>query len=151
MRSRLLLGLLLKKNMLALEKLLNLPKSRRTAIILALLATVLPWPIAGLQKFYLGQPLWGVIYLLLWNTPIPRIASAIDAVWYLVQGEEEFQQQFNLNNLSSTSRRFNNPFQPPQVRAVAEALRELEQLRAEGLVSEYEFEQKRRQLIDRMI
>jgi len=146
-----LLGLLFKKNMSALEKLLNLPKSRRIAIALALLATILPWPIAGLQKFYLGQPLWGVIYLLLWNTPIPRIASAIDAVWYLVQGEEEFQQQFILGNLSPTNRRFSNPFQPPQVRAVAEALRELEQLRAEGLMSEYEFEQKRRQLIDRMI
>ena len=136
--------------MSALEKLLNLPKNRRTAIALALLATILPWPIAGLQKFYLGQPLWGVIYLLLWNTPIPRIASAIDAVWYLVQGEEEFQQQFNSGNLSPTNRRFTNPFQPPQVRAIAEALRELDQLRAEGLVSEYEFEQKRRQLIDRM-
>ena len=135
--------------MSALEKLLNLPKNRRTAIALALLATILPWPITGLQKFYLGQPLWGVIYLLLWNTPIPRIASAIDAVWYLVQGEEEFQQQFNSGD-APNNRRFTNPFQPPQVRAVAEALRELDQLRAEGLVSEYEFEQKRRQLIDRM-
>ena len=136
--------------MSALEKLLNLPKNRRTAIALALLATILPWPIAVLQKFYLGQPLWGVIYLLLWNTPIPRIASAIDAVWYLVQGEEEFQQQFNSGD-APNNRRFSNPFQPPQVRAVAEALRELDQLRAEGLVSEYEFEQKRRQLIDRMV
>ena len=135
--------------MSALEKLLNLPKNRRTAIALALLATILPWPITGLQKFYLGQPLWGVIYLLLWNTPIPRIASAIDAVWYLVQGEEEFQQQFNSGD-APNNRRFTNPFQPPQVRAIAEALRELDQLRAEGLVSEYEFEQKRRQLIDRM-
>jgi hypothetical protein len=87
---------------------------------------------------------------LLWNTPIPRIASAIDAVWYLVQGEEEFQQQFNSGD-APNNRRFSNPFQPPQVRAVAEALRELDQLRAEGLVSEYEFEQKRRQLIDRMV
>lgn len=136
--------------MSALEKLLNLPKNRRTAIALALLATILPLPIAVLQKFYLGQPLWGVIYLLLWNTPIPRIASAIDAVWYLVQGEEEFQQQFNSGD-APNNRRFSNPFQPPQVRAVAEALRELDQLRAEGLVSEYEFEQKRRQLIDRMV
>ena len=140
--------------MLALEKLLNLPKNRRTAIALALLSTIVPWPIAGLQKFYLGQPLWGIIYLLLWNTPIPRIASAIDAVWYLVQGEEEFQQQFNavhLGNSSQANRRFTNPFQPPQVIAYADALRELDQLRAEGLVSENEFEQKRRQLIDRMV
>jgi hypothetical protein len=33
---------------------------------------------------------------------------------------------------------------------VANALRELDALREEGLISEYEFEQKRRQLIDRI-
>ncbi|MEB3311152.1 MAG: SHOCT domain-containing protein [Snowella sp.] len=134
--------------MQALEKLLNLRKDRRIAIAIALISTILPVPIAGLQKFYLGQPLWGVIYLLLWNTPIPRIASAIDAVWYFVQGEEAFQEQFNGIHSSYS---FMKPQQAPQVTAVADALRELDQLRAEGLVSEYEFEQKRRQLIDRMV
>jgi hypothetical protein len=36
------------------------------------------------------------------------------------------------------------------VESVANALRELDALREEGLISEYEFEQKRRQLIDRI-
>jgi hypothetical protein len=38
----------------------------------------------------------------------------------------------------------------PQVKAIAEALRELDQLREDGLVTEYEFEQKRRQLLEQI-
>ena len=134
------------------EQLTRQPKKRKLAIALALLSTVLPWPIAGLHKFYLGQPLWGGIYFLLWHTPIPRIACAIDAVWYLVQGEAAFDQQFN--GLNSNTIRQNgtmNEVNATPVSAIAESLRQLEQLRQEGLVSEYEFEQKRRQLIDRMV
>ena len=45
-----------------LEKLLTQPKNRKVGITLALLSTVVPWPIAGVHKFYLGQPVWGVMY-----------------------------------------------------------------------------------------
>lgn len=122
-------------------------KSRKVAIGLALVSTVIPLPVAGLHKIYLGQPLWGGIYLLLWNTPIPRIACAIDAIWYLVQGEDPFNCQFNgrTPTLAEVSPQYGQ-----QVVAIADALRELDRLRADGLVSEYEFEQKRRQLLDRM-
>lgn len=127
-------------------KLLSQPKSRKGAIAIALLVAVLPFPLAGLHKFYLRQPLWGAIYFLLWNTPVPRLAAAIDAVWYFVQGEEAFNRQFNgiltTNSITATL--------PPPVTAIAEGLRELDSLRTEGLVSEYEFEQKRRQLLDRI-
>ena len=71
-----------------LSPLLSLPKRWYWAIALAVVSAVLPWPIAGLHKFYLGQPIWGGVYWLLWNTPIPRIACAIDAVWYFVQGTQ---------------------------------------------------------------
>jgi TM2 domain-containing membrane protein YozV len=128
-------------------KLLNQPKSRKVAVILALLTTVLPIPIAGVHKFYLGQPLWGIIYLLLGNTPISRIASAIDAVWYLIQDAEQFNCQFNHQPAANVNL---GGFDPSGISAVAEALRELDRLREDGLVTEYEFEQKRRQLLDRM-
>jgi TM2 domain-containing membrane protein YozV len=128
-------------------KLLSQPKSRKAAIAIALLATVVPLPLAGLHKFYLGQPLWGAIYLLLWNTPVPRIAAAIDAVWYFVQGEETFHRQFNGALVAGG---VTVAIPPPPVAAIAEGLRELERLRTEGLVSEYEFEQKRRQLLERI-
>lgn len=121
------------------------PKSRRVAIALAFLGTILalPIPIAGVHKFYLGQPLWGIIYLLLWQTPIPRIACAIDAVLYLLQDGEDFRQRFAVTPAAPQ-------LEPEQVPAIAQGLRELEQLRLEGLLTEYEFEQKRRQLLERI-
>lgn len=136
----------------ALDKLLNQPKSRKVGIILALLSTIIPWPIAGIHKFYLGQPVWGVIYFLLWNTPIPSIACAIDAVWYFVQGEEGFNVQFNGLSVSpSQSNALNSsPVESVQVGMIADGLRELDRLREDGLVSDYEFEQKRRQLLNRI-
>ncbi len=125
-----------------LDKFFQYDKDRRVAVILALLGTITP--ISGLHKLYLGQPLWGIIYLLLWATPIPRIASAIDAVWYLVQDLEQFQLQFNGN-----SDRYFHLNQTPSFSAIAQDLRELDKLREDGLITEYEFEQKRRQILDR--
>ena len=130
--------------MSVLDKFFSHYKNRRVAVVLALLGTVSP--LAGLQKFYLGQPLWGAIYLLLWSTPIPRIACAIDAVWYLIQDIEQFEIQFN----GYTNQQISNT-DTKRISAVADALRELDRLRQDGLMSEYEFEQKRRQLLDRII
>ena len=118
-------------------------------------------PIAGLHKFYLGQPWWGVFYLLLSWTPIPRIASGIEGAWYLLQNPEEFEHNFNFNlgaiaspasDIANTSSSTNQspPVDPAQIGAIADALRQLDSLRQEGLMSEYEFEQKRRQLLDRI-
>ena len=127
--------------MSVLDKLFKHHKERRVAVALALLGTVTP--VAGLHKLYLGQPVWGIIYLLLWSTPIPRIAAAIDAVWYLVQDLEQFERQFNGHSQHNL-----NLNTSPQVKAIADAMRELDQLREDGLLTEYEFEQKRRQLIE---
>lgn len=122
---------------------LSKPKNRKIAAILAFTGTVIP--IAGIHKFYLGQPLWGVVYVLLSWTPIPHVASAIEGFWYLVQNSDEFDRNFNMNVVSTVSPTATSQ----QVNALAEALRQLECLRQEGLVSEYEFEQKRRQLLER--
>lgn len=126
-------------------------KNRKVAAVLALTGTVIP--IAGLHKFYLGQPLWGLVYILLSWTPIPHVASAIEGVWYLAQNEDDFDRNFNFDGEII-------PFSPvpnrspsvasTQVSAIADALRQLDSLREDGLISEYEFEQKRRQLLDRM-
>ena len=129
--------------MLTLEKFFSYRKNRRIAVLLALFGTVTP--IAGLQKFYLGQPLWGIVYLLLSSVSISITiaACAIDAVWYLSQDIEQFDIQFNKQTAKTYAH-------SNQVKALAEALRELEQLRQEGLVTEYEFEQKRRQLLEKL-
>lgn len=128
------------------------PKSRRIAVIIALLGTVTP--LGGLHKFYLGQPLWGIIYLLLWTTPIPRFACAVDAVWYLLQTTEDFENRFNPLTNSVDYGKENKSEQDSQltrrVEDVAEALRSLEKLREQGLLLDDEFEQKRRQLIAKL-
>ncbi len=118
-------------------------KSRSVAAILAFSGTL---TISGLHKFYLGQPLWGLLYVLLSWTPIPKVASAIEGVWYLALDEEAFDRNFNLGkSLVKKSPEIGN-----QVGAIAEAVRELDALRQDGLISEYEFEQKRRQLLDQI-
>ncbi len=118
-------------------------KSRSIAAILALSGTL---TISGLHKFYLGQPFWGVLYVLLSWTPIPKVASAIEAVWYLAQDEGAFDRHFNLGRSV-----VNNPISTGnQVQDMAKAMRELDTLRQDGLISEYEFEQKRRQLLEQI-
>lgn len=129
----------------------NQVKSRKIAAILAFAGTLLP--VAGLHKFYLGQPWWGLLYLLLSWTPIPRVASAIEGFWYLSQDSDEFDHNFNLepgiDNFVPLPNRSSVAIQNP-VSAIADALRELDDLREDGLISEYEFEQKRRKLLDRI-
>ena len=136
-----------------LESLVKQPRNRKIAVILALLGTVTP--LAGLHKFYLRQPLWGVVYLLLRFMPLDNMslmlqsACAFEAVWYLMQHTDDFDRRFNLAVSWQPGTQFNTAaLEAQQVENLAESLRQLEQLRTEGLLSEYEFEIKRRQLID---
>lgn len=130
------------------ETILNRPKNRQFAAALALLGTVTP--ISGLHKFYLGQPFWGGVYLLLllFVPPLPHIACAIEAVWYLFLDRSQFDRRFNSAdptlNLAASKEIASS------VDNVSTALRQLDGLREDGLISEYEFEQKRRQLLDRL-
>jgi TM2 domain-containing membrane protein YozV len=119
------------------------PKNRQVAIVLACVGVVMP--VAGFHKFYLGQPLWGIVYVLLSWTPIPHIASAIEAVWYLTQDSIHFDDNFNSINSRSNAL----PISSQSMISMAEAIRELDKLREDGLISEYEFEQKRRQWLER--
>jgi TM2 domain-containing membrane protein YozV len=121
------------------------PRNRRTAILLAFAGIIVP----GLHKFYLGQRGWGIAYLLFFWSGIPRIASLFEGIWFLVQGQGAFDTAFN----GATPLPSQNPaprIDPAQVGAIADALRQLDTLRQEGLISEYEFEQKRRRLLDQI-
>ncbi|NEQ33233.1 MAG: NINE protein [Leptolyngbya sp. SIO4C5] len=127
---------------------LAFPRNRKVAAALAILSALepMPIPVSGLHKFYLGQPFWGILYLLLGWTQIPRIASAIEGVWYLMLSDEDF-----IARIASTPAPVQpEAINPGQVSAIATALRELDLLRQEGLISEYEFEQKRRHLLDQI-
>jgi TM2 domain-containing membrane protein YozV len=122
----------------------NQPKKRGWAVILALVSCVTP--LGGLHKFYLSQPLWGIIYFYLsWqSSTVVMVASAIDAVWYLAQELDNFNLYFNALEVEAITQ---STLDPTQVDAISSALRELDKLREDGLISEHEFEQKRRQLL----
>ncbi|NJN87216.1 MAG: NINE protein [Leptolyngbyaceae cyanobacterium SL_7_1] len=123
---------------------LTKPKKRNVAAVLALCGVVIP----GLHKFYLGEPKWGAFYLLLSPfNPIAKIASVIEGIWYLTQRQEEFDRNFNTLSAQDSPQA---TIDPTQIEAIAHSLRQLDQLREDGLVSEYEFEQKRRQLLDQI-
>lgn len=126
------------------------PKNRKIAAALAFAGAAAP--IAGWHKFYMGQPVWGVLYIILSLTPIPRIASAIEGAWYLTQDSDEFDLKFNQGVASAPKPNLKQTetVDPAKVIAIADAVRQLDKLRADGLISEYEFEQKRRQLLDRI-
>jgi len=120
---------------------------RRVAVALAWLGAFTPGPIplSGLHKFYLKQPMWGAVYLLLGWTQIPRIACAVEGVWLMTRSPESFAIEEAGQSTAP----------PPtldvaQVNALGVALRELDALRQEGLISELEFEQKRRQLLEQV-
>lgn len=124
------------------------PKDRGMAIALSVAGCLIP----GLHKFYLGSWTWGWSYLLpglmFWDAPtglVPRVACLIEGVWFLLQGQAEFDHRFNGGSPHDTDGLV--PSDPSRVAAIAQSLRQLEQLRQEGLITEYEFEQQRRQLL----
>ncbi len=144
------------------EAMLNQRRDRRVAVTLALVGFMIP----GLHKFYLGQYRWGVLYLVVGFTPIAaiaRAASLTDALLYLMRGstfdtvtQPSVPPETRAPAKSSLLTGLFAPqppaesFNPQQVGAIADAIRHLEQLRQDGLISEYEFEQKRRQLLEQM-
>lgn len=106
--------------------------------------------LVGLHKLYLGQRWWCLIYvaLALTGSKAAWIAGLFDAAFYLIQNPDEFDANFNDQPLPETGTI--GVTKPNAVVAVSDSLRELDQLRQDGLISEYEFEQKRRKLLDRI-
>lgn len=48
----------------------------------------------GIHKFYLGQTLAGVLYLLFFWTAIPAFLGLIECIMYLLMSDEKFTQKY---------------------------------------------------------
>lgn len=48
----------------------------------------------GIHKFYLGQTVWGIVYLLFCWTFIPAIVSFFEAIYLLLMSQETFDRKF---------------------------------------------------------
>ena len=66
------------------------PKQRTTAAVLAIVLGTF-----GCHRFYLGQPEWGLIYLLLWWTGVPTFVGWVEGAWWLWMGDAAFARKFN--------------------------------------------------------
>lgn len=156
--------------------------NRRIAIALAFVGALPPLTpfFAWAHKFYLGQYLWGVVYLGLAATPLAKIvwiACALEGVWYLTQSDDSFTDRFPtagaslsavgelatkgdhsladslgrpLGRVISQATQTETEKEAKAAQAashVSAALRDLDKLRQDGLMTEYEFEQKRRKLL----
>ncbi len=139
---------------------------RKIAIALAFIGCLpTPLPLTWLHKFYLGQYLWGVVYLVLVPTGIPTVACCMEGIWYLTQSDQSFEARFpeveeillpsdsNSQTKDSQTKLGKNresiaKGNVSNAQQVAAAIRELDQLRQDGLITEYEFEQKRRRLLE---
>jgi TM2 domain-containing membrane protein YozV len=97
----------------------------------------------GAHKFYLGQIGWGVVYLLFCWTLIPGLAAFVEFFLLLATSEEAFNRRFN----PGVGPALVLPANPMEQ---ALALEKLAELQAKGLLSESEFEAKRRQILDRL-
>lgn len=49
----------------------------------------------GIHKFYLGQCIRGVFYLLFAWTAIPTIISIVEGILFLLMSDEEFDYKYN--------------------------------------------------------
>lgn len=74
---------------------LNPLATQKNRYLAAILALTLGW--GGVHKFYLGQPGWGIAYLLFFWSGVPALAGFVEAVWYLLMSEQQFQQRFYLS------------------------------------------------------
>ena len=129
-------------------------RSRKVAIALAF-AGALPWPTAWIHKFYLGQYLWGIVYLVLAPTGLPQVACCLEGLWYVSQNDQDFNAKFpsahkTLSAVTGLAQALERDSIKSTIANPAAAIRDLDQLRQEGLITEYEFEQKRRKLLDQI-
>lgn len=65
------------------------PKDKTVAVVLALLLGGL-----GLHKFYLDQPIMGLVYLLFCWTFIPVVISFFDALLLAFMSQQAFHQRY---------------------------------------------------------
>lgn len=68
-------------------------KTRRSRFIAVLLAFLLGD--IGIHKFYLGQPGWGILYLLFAWTGIPFVIGVIEGIMYLSMSDKAFEAKFS--------------------------------------------------------
>ncbi|WP_013323057.1 NINE protein [Gloeothece verrucosa] len=115
-------------------------RNRAVAIVLAWFGG---W--FGIHKFYLGQNVAGVFYLLFCWTMIPGIIAFFEFFFLLFMSDQAFNAQYNAQYLTpSDSAGNNNESSKDKISALAD----LKKLYDSGIITAEEYEQKRRKFLD---
>lgn len=83
-------------------------KKKKTAVILSILTGWL-----GIHRFYLGQPGWGIAYILLGFVSflgIPLILGVLDAIIFATMKDEIFDLKYNRQPYERSGRRFEREY-----------------------------------------
>jgi TM2 domain-containing membrane protein YozV len=106
----------------------------------------------GVHKFYLGNNVQGILYLLFCWTCIPGIVSFFEFLGLCFMSDREFDARFNYYTESNTLGQGSSyPVAPPSSRSKTEAtstLYELKKLYEDGIITAEEYEAKRRKMLD---
>ncbi|MEG3849934.1 NINE protein [Microcoleus sp. herbarium19] len=94
----------------------------------------------GVHKFYLGNNLAGILYLLFSWTLIPSLIAFFDFLGLLLMSEQAFQAQYNPGMLQSG-------YSLRGAKDVTGAIAELKGLYDMGAITAEEYEEKRQKLL----
>jgi len=93
----------------------------------------------GVHRFYLGQTMYGVLYLLFCWTLIPSLIAFIDFIVFLVMTEEKFNEKYNNGKAPQ--------FQHAAGVNTADEIAKLHKLKQDGAITHEEFEKRKSQLL----
>lgn len=113
---------------------LTLMKDKTVAILLCFFMGAF-----GVHKFYLGQNVWGVLYLIFFWTFIPGIVAFFEFFILIFMSESEFNRQFNYSTLANNA--------SGSVKDATESLSELKKLYDQGIITAEEYEEKRKKIL----
>ena len=104
----------------------------------------------GIHKFYLGNNVQGILYLIFSWTFIPAIISFFDFLGLCFMSDREFDAKFNYASVNTLDRSPNYPVvQPTKSSKDATAtLYDLKKLYEDGIITAEEYEVKRRKMLD---
>ncbi|MBD2447614.1 NINE protein [Nostoc sp. FACHB-152] len=107
-------------------------KTKTTAILLCFFGGGI-----GIHKFYLGQNVAGILYLLFCWTLIPAIIAFVELFILICMKDEDFDTKFNQGRSSTGG----------SVKDTTSALADLKNLYDSGVITAEEYEEKRQKLL----
>ncbi|MEH2215107.1 NINE protein [Nostoc sp.] len=120
--------------LLELIKEVNVMKTKSTAIILCFFGGWL-----GIHKFYLGQNVAGILYLLFFWTCIPSLIAFVEFFILVLMSDTEFNTKYN-QVIASTGGAVS-------AKDATSALADLKTLFDSGIITAEEYEEKRQNLL----